>query len=232
MDIPRPERVVILALIGLLIAGSAYMTFKWFLGYPEPAAVEVETGPRLPGMTHGAVAEAGESSRVPGSPAVPAEKEKPKIWVHVAGKVVNPGVYQLEKGARVQEAVLVAGGQAEGGRADLLNLAAPLADGEKVYVPSQVEVKAAEGSGIPPTWGSGMTGGSGGALAAGKTKLNPNLASPEALETLPGIGPALAQRIVRYRQAQGPFKRLDDLKKVPGIGERKYDELKGYLVLP
>lgn len=130
------------------------------------------------------------------------------LVVHVAGAVLDPGLVELVPGSRVAEAIELAGGATDEADLDALNLAAPVADGQQVYVPR-------EGEAVPPA-----TDGSGGAEpgAPGEALVNINTADAAGLETLPGIGPALAERIVSWRNENGPFPSVDALTNVSGIG--------------
>ncbi|EGQ73813.1 DNA topoisomerase TopA [Actinomyces sp. oral taxon 448 str. F0400] len=140
------------------------------------------------------------------------------LLVHVAGAVGAPGVVSLPEGARVVDAIEAAGGAREDADTDQLNLARPVVDGEQVRVPVVGEVLEAASPG--PQASSTASGGSG----AGP--INVNTATASELEALPGIGPALAERIVSHREANGPFKSLDDLTDVPGIGKAKLEALR------
>jgi competence protein ComEA len=132
------------------------------------------------------------------------------LIVHVAGAVASPGVFELPKGSRVKDAIDAAGGAIDGADLDSINLAAPIADGEKIFVPKP-------GEGVPPDQGStGATGG----------KVNLNSATQSQLEELPGVGPVLAQRMLEYRQKKGRFSSVRQLMEVEGIGDKKYDSLK------
>ena len=140
-----------------------------------------------------------------------------QLVVDVAGAVRRPGLYHLAAGTRIADAVAAAGGAT--GKADvtLVNLAAPLADGEQVLVPARGAAggAAGEASGAPsPT-----------------APLDLNTASADQLDALPGVGPATAQKIIDYRQTHGPFRSIDELEGVPGIGPSKLAQLKG-LVIP
>jgi competence protein ComEA len=143
-----------------------------------------------------------------------------KLVVDVVGAVRRPGLYRVSTGSRVADAVRAAGGLL--GRADplLVNLAAPVSDGEQVLVASR---------GAAPGAAAGATGG-----VAAPTPTSPvhlNTATAEQLDTLPGIGPVTAQKIVAFRQQHGPFASLDGLDAISGIGPARIDELKG-LALP
>lgn len=133
------------------------------------------------------------------------------LIVHVAGAVASPGVFELHKGSRVKDAIQAAGGSIDGADLDSINLAAPISDGEKVFVP-----KAGEAAPADQTSAGAPSGG----------KINLNSANQGQLEELPGVGPVLAQRILEYRQKKGRFSSVRQLMEVEGIGNKKYDSLK------
>ena len=140
------------------------------------------------------------------------QEEPVTLVVHVDGMVGTPGVYELTEGARVSDAVTAAGGLAEGADTSSLNLAAPLADGEKVHVP-------AEGEEVMTSSGDASSGG----------LVNLNSAGVEQLDELPGVGEATARAIIEDREANGPFTTPEDLMRVSGIGEKKYAKLEGMI---
>ena len=144
--------------------------------------------------------------------AAPAPRAAKLLVVDVAGAVRRPGLYRLSPGTRIADALSHAGGPTPKADVNLVNLAAPLADGEQVVVPVR-----------------GAAAAAGGASPAAPIDLNS--ASAEQLDALPGIGPATAAKIVAFRQAHGPFRSVDELDGVPGIGAARIAELKG-LVLP
>lgn len=150
-----------------------------------------------------------------------AEREPTEIVVHVAGAVVQPGVYRLAPGSRVDDAVGIAGGPLGSAALDGLNLARILADGEQVYVLTADEV--ASGAGPPSNTG----GGAAGSAAGGQVDINRATASE--LEELPGVGPATAQKIVDDREANGPFGKPEDLMRVPGIGPKKFESMREFV---
>lgn len=141
-----------------------------------------------------------------------------RVLVHVVGAVARAGVVELVDGARVHDAIDAAGGAT--GDADLaqLNLAAPVADGQRVAVPRFGEVLA------PAAAGGAAGGGTGGVDASGLVNLN--TATGAQLEELPGIGPTLAEAIIAERERSGGFEKVEDLQKVRGIGEKRFAELR------
>ncbi len=145
------------------------------------------------------------------------------VVVDVVGAVRRPGLYRLDQGARIADAVSRAGGATQKADLALINLAAPLADGEQVVVPRR-------GTAAP-----GAPAAGGGSSAAGGTStggpVHLSTATLEQLDSLPGIGPVTAQKILDYRQKHGAFTSVDELDAVPGIGPARLDQLKD-LVAP
>jgi competence protein ComEA len=139
--------------------------------------------------------------------------------VHVAGAVRRPGVYRLSAGARVQDAVRRAGGARPGADVNGINLAAKVVDGQQVVVPSRGRAGAA------PATGAIAAGGAPGAASAGPP-ISLNSATAEQLDTLDGVGPATAQKIIAWRTQHGGFRSIADLGQVPGIGPKKLAALR------
>ena len=173
--------------------------------------------------------EAEEEKQNPPEQEFPEDKEPELIFVHVCGAVVSPGVYGMEADARVYEAVSCAGGLREDAAGEAVNQAQKVNDGERIYIPTREE--AAEGL-IPKTEGdtasaAGSTGESGGAQTGSTDgKVNINIASAEELKTLSGIGDTRAESIIRYREEQGGFQRIEDLMNVEGIKEGVFEKIK------
>ena len=145
----------------------------------------------------------------------PSPSPAPPVTVHVAGAVQNPGVYRLEAGARVEEAIAAAGGFADGADRDSLNLAARLQDGQQVVVRS---ASTASVPGVPPATG-----------AVGKVRLNS--ASRLELESLPGIGPVTAQRIAERRERLGPFTSVEQLRDERLVNGPTFERLRDLVTL-
>ncbi|HEU4962664.1 MAG TPA: ComEA family DNA-binding protein [Bacilli bacterium] len=145
------------------------------------------------------------------------ESSKPvgQVKVHVKGEVNNPGVYQLPADSRIVDAIEAAGGAKEQGDVNRLNLAAVVADGSEVIVPSVVEEQAASATVSGTQTGIDI-----------QTKINLNTATVEQLDTLSGIGSTRAKAIVEYRERQGRFLTVDDLLNVPGFGVKMVDKIR------
>jgi competence protein ComEA len=134
-----------------------------------------------------------------------------RLYVDVAGEVRRPGLYRVARGSRVAAAVGMAGGFTRSADSTQVNLAAPLQDGQQVIVPAR---------------GAGGAAASGADAGAGKRPVSLATATAEDLDSLDGIGPTLAQRIVQYRQAHGGFHSVDELRQVDGIGDKRFQQLK------
>lgn len=170
----------------------------------------------------------GETADAEGAPPAPPPTV---VLVHVAGAVVTPGVYSLQEGQRVVDAVRAAGGPKPEAALDSINLAQPLSDGQRLYVPTRKEVAGTPTGGVysggKPFTPPGGAGGGG----TGGISVNPNTATLAELDAIPGIGPVLAERIIVWRTANGPFKTVEELTNVSGIGDKTLQDLKPYLTL-
>jgi competence protein ComEA len=140
---------------------------------------------------------------------------RPRLVVHVVGAVRRQGLYRLEDGARIADALRRAGGATRRADLSLVNLAAPVSDGTQVVVPKRAPPTTADGGG---------GGGEDDATTAGPVHLN--TATIEQLDELPGVGPVTAQKIVEYREQHGAFSSVDDLDAIPGIGPARLEQLR------
>lgn len=148
------------------------------------------------------------------------EENIEKVKVYIIGEVNRPGVVELEFGARIEDAIILAGGTTNKSDLSKVNLAYILEDGQKIIIPS-IDDKSEED--IGNVIGEGV-------LNEDKNeKININKADINELCKLSGVGEALAQKIINYRNENGKFKNIEDLKNVSGIGDKKYDSLKDYI---
>lgn len=153
------------------------------------------------------------------------EQEKTeRIWIHVCGQVVSPGVYELAPGSRVYEAIEAAGGLLEEAASDALNMAMELTDGQQLRVPTREEAEAI-GAIFDPSSCLGAQSIPG-ARGSGEGRINLNTAGKEELMQLSGIGEARAEAIVAYRTEHGPFRRIEDIMKVSGIKEAAFEKIR------
>lgn len=193
---PGRRGAAVLVLVAL--AGALAAGVLAWHGRPQPEAVAP-----APVLTAAA----------PGAPAGPSAAAT-SLVVAVTGRVRNPGVVSVPAGARVIDAVKAAGGPLPGADLALLNLARKVADGELVVVGAPAGAPGgAAGTGVPPPAGDG-------------TPVDLNAATLADLDTLPGVGPVLAQRILDWRTEHGPFASVDQLGDVPGIGESRLAQLR------
>lgn len=146
-------------------------------------------------------------------------EEKSVIKVYVTGEVMAPGVIELEEGARIQDAIEGAGGiKAEANLKDI-NLAYEVADGEKIYIPNGSEI-------VEEVSEQASSGSSSSSSSNSNGKININKATATELTSVPGIGESTAQKIIAYREENGKFKTIEDIKNVSGIGDSKYNSMK------
>lgn len=150
-------------------------------------------------------------------------EEKEYIKIHIAGQVKIPGIIELEYGARISDAIEKAGGLTEFASLKNVNLAYKLEDGQKLYIPSTEE----DVESILMENGENIIKESN-ILGSSKT-ININKADESELEEIPGVGPAMASKIVNYRKENGEFKTIEDLKNISGIGEKKFEAMREYI---
>jgi competence protein ComEA len=224
----QPDRRAVTAVaVAVVLAGL--ITAWWVLSArPRHLAVQsspagaftVSTGPTAASGTSGSAGPSpGGASTGSGSTSATGSTAPPLV-VDVAGKVRRPGVYRLAAGSRVIDALRAAGGARRGASTTSLNLAAQLQDGEQVLV------------GVPAQPGAAQPGvGAAGTGAAAGGPVNLNTATLEQLETLPGVGPVLAQRILDWRTQHGSFTSIEQLDEVSGIGPAKFGELRDAVTL-
>ncbi|HBS08760.1 MAG TPA: competence protein ComEA [Microbacterium sp.] len=177
---------------------------RWGVG----AVVILALGGLAIAVIVGIVRGAGSAQSLAPAPVTVATAST-SLYVHVSGAVNAPGLYVLHADARVVDAVAAAGGLAEDAEATGVNLARPVSDGEQVIVPRVGEAPAAGPAGV---------------TADGRVNLNS--ADEGALDTLPGVGPAIAGRIIEWREANGRFASVDDLLSVSGIGPKMLESLR------
>ncbi|WP_115727595.1 ComEA family DNA-binding protein [Actinomyces culturomici] len=223
--LPSMRSVLVLVVVLVLVAGVGL----WRAMAPSFAGPDGAESGRAPGAESGALANGGKNPGGVDEATAEAEEGSASgadvsasdgavlLVVHVAGAAVSPGVVRVPAGSRVVDAIDAAGGPAADADLDALNLARPVVDGERIAVPRIGEsppAQASEGPIFADPSGSGAPGSDTGARSC----IDLNTAPPSVLEGLDGVGPALAERIARFRESSGPFASVDDLDAVPGIG--------------
>lgn len=223
--------VALVVVIAVVMLGGRFLLARQD-AVPEPVAAVAAEGER-----EGFVGEAGPSGEADGAkgvdgtaaptaaPAAPQETAAPEVTVHVVGQVRSPGVVTLPGGSRVADALERAGGETR--KADLaaVNLARPLVDGEQIVVPKPGEAPVAAPPAGATGAGASAGAGPGAAPGTGAALVNLNTADLATLETLPGVGPVLAQRIMDWRLEHGQFAAVEELGEVSGIGDKTYEQL-------
>jgi competence protein ComEA len=188
----------------LLLAALVLVLLLLGARFLLPAGTTTPAAPLLPPPTGLGTGAAGPSARV---------------VVDVVGAVRRPGLYRLSDGSRIADAIARAGGATRRAALAQVNLAAPLADGEQVVVPLRGTPAAA-----PAATGSGASAG------APSAPIQLSTATLEQLDSLPGVGPATAQKILDYRTKHGAFSSVDELDAVPGIGPKRLEQLRDLVV--
>lgn len=230
----------------LVLASAAVLGFRLASGQAQVSSLAVPpvAGPGADARASGPVTAsrsgpdgaAMSTAEASGAPprGTPAAAESPAAagpTVHVVGAVKRPGLYRLAAGARVDDAVRAAGGAEAGAALAALNLAAPLTDGTQLHVPGRGEAAvgpyAAQGAAPPGDGAAPAPGAARVPAAPSSAPVRINTASQAELEALPGVGPALAQRIIAFRDSHGRLQGEQDLDAVPGIGPAMLEKLRG-----
>jgi competence protein ComEA len=192
---------------GLLLVAALLVGARFVVRAGTPA------GAPAPPIVGSAEDPTGAGSVSAGASPAPSTR----LVVYVVGAVRRPGLYRVPQGSRVADAVARAGGVTRKADPAALNLAAPVADGEQVLVPARLPRAVAEAQGAPTP-----------GVPVGPIQLSS--ATAEQLDSLPGIGPATAQKILDYRAEHGAFRSVDELDEVPGIGPTRVEQLRGLVV--
>lgn len=188
--------------------GTASVTGAWWLLRSSPPPVERS----LPYASSGVRPASGPEADTAGAVPATSSAQPATAVVHVAGAVVRSGLVRVPVDARVADALAAAGGVVADADPDALNLAARVVDGARIYVPRRGEVVS-------------VSAGAGAQVSADQP-IDVNAADAAALDSLPGIGPSLARAIVAFRDAHGPFRSVDSLLDVPGIGTAKLEQFR------
>jgi len=197
-----------------VLLGGLLLVVALLVGARFVVRAGTPSGAPAPPIVGSAEDQAG-AAPTPAADALPGASTR--LVVYVVGAVRRPGLYKVPQGSRVADAVARAGGVTRNADRAALNLAAPVADGQQVLVPARLPraVAAAQGAPVP-------------GVPAGPVQLSS--ATAEQLDSLPGIGPATAQKILDYRTEHGAFRSVAELDEVPGIGPTRVEQLEGLVV--
>ena len=230
-------RIALLVVCLACLLGSGFVLLKGRQSAPPPILFAAPP------------AAAGANTPDAAAPVGSGSKRPKRLYVDVAGAVRRPSLYLLPPNSRVMQAVLAAGGPTPAADMDAVNLAQPVTDGEKVFVPRRgaVPVSAPPGvpsampaasarvTALPPVPSAAKSAKASGGSRSGKMgpgeQIGLNSATVEQLERLPSVGPSMAARIIAYRQQCGGFAKIEDLTLVTGIGPKKYAKIAPFLTL-
>jgi len=222
------------SLVGVYAASLALV---WTLGYGWGRSSSASSSMQTAGVSTQGSVEVIDLNQPPKPEAAPTEPTTPtepapsaEVVVHVSGAVKRAGVYRLAPDSRVADAIEQAGGATQNADLDALNLAEPLQDGQKIHVPRKGEASAPTLASVAPSR-TPRSAPQAAATATTQFPINLNTATAEQLEAIPGIGPVLAQRIIEYRQTRGRFQSVDELLEVRGIGPKRLESMRPYVVV-
>jgi len=247
-QLTRAQTIGIVALL-IVVTGWVGVTVLHTGQTPSTPGIVVREAQSASGPIPPHADPSGSQLPAPSSAAAPGTPDS-EIVVHVAGAVQKPGVYRLKPGARNDDAVHAAGGFTASANPDAINLAAHTEDGSQLYIPTRAErpsggidpqapaplPSASRGASVAPTSHTKSAKGSGASTHSSNKltdpsqgQINLNTADSAQLQRIPGIGPAMAERILAYRRTAGHFQSPDDLLQISGIGDKKYQKMKPFL---
>ena len=204
----KKEQIVILIVVFIIIISLGLKIVMGKIVKPSSLIVELDTIEEFELTTHEIILD--------------EEDDNEEIMVHISGQVYKPGIIILESGKRLVDAIELAGGLKKDADLDRINLAKKLSDEEKIYIPKMGEEINLE----IETVSMESTGGG----SSGTGKVNINTCSKEELISLPGIGEVIAGRIIEYR-SNNPFRSIDDIKSVSGIGDKKFEGIQELIIV-
>lgn len=244
-SLTRKETVGLMALLAIVLLIVGGMVAKTLSTASSPGITLRETFPQPPAAPPPVRPPANALSSAPASEPDTASQ----VVVHVAGAVKKPGVYHLPNGARGEDALKAAGGPTANANTDAINLAARVEDGSQLYFPNRkeqpeggassesisspaVSMKTPAQGGVKTGSRATHKGGKPGKLTdPSQGRINLNTASAEELQRLPGVGPAMAERLLEFRKENGGFQSVEDLLQVSGIGDKKFAKMQPFVTV-
>ena len=197
LNLTKEQQLIILGLIASIVVGLGIMAFRHFAGQSFGGGIVIEK----PKGGHSMI-------------------QTPTVMVHVSGAVGREGVYKLNSGDRLLDALELAGGALPNADLSAVNLAETVKDGERVIIPlKRIVIERASGNQDIRVLGTSLR------------KVNLNTADEKALDSLPGVGPATAKAIIEYRRTNGPFARIEQIMEIPRFGRAKFEKLKDRIAI-
>ncbi len=215
MELTKNEQKALIVIIFFLLAGAGVRIYGNFRGESNVIPVNKYSEP---------VATSNPLELPTSVEESPTPQKTKNIIAHICGGVKSPGVYTLPENSRVKDFIDAAGGASKDGIIDAINLARIVRDGEKIVIPQTGKTSACN-----------ETGGTGSepvpqiSPEENKGKIDINTGTLADLDSIPGIGPVIAQRIIDHRNTNGNFKSVEDIKEVKGIGEKTFEKIKDYI---
>ncbi len=229
VKVPKAVLIILMILVigGIVAAGYFTKRGKKLPDAEQVTALPAATGEELlTGVDGNALSERGSADSTPPVGSAAVLPTPVRLVIHITGAVRHEGVYWLEQGFIVQDAVEAAGGLLSGADTKSINLAMRLNDGMHIHVPYEYE----EDKNWLPDSGHAL-GPDGSSGQSGETRVNINTAALAELTTLNGIGESTAAEIIAYREEHGRFEKIEDIMKVPGIKEAKFNRIKKYITV-
>jgi competence protein ComEA len=217
LELTKNEQKALLVIIFFLLAGAGVRIYSNFNGDSNVIPVNKYAEP-LPTANPVELPTSKEES------PTPQIKETKDIIAHICGGVKNPGVYSLPENSRVKDFIDAAGGVSKDGVIDAINLARMVRDGEKIVIPQAGKTATGNENGGTVSEPDAQI-----SPEENKGKVDINAATLADFDSIPGIGPVIAQRIIDYRKTKGIFKSVEDIKEVKGIGEKTFEKIKNYI---
>lgn len=218
INLSKKQLTIMIGIVAIIIFVIVYYIYK--ISIPEESYEQLDI------VGTGALVDP-ENNQEQGKVNVENKQEEiDLIVIHIAGEVKNPGIVKIKEGARIADVIEKAGGLTEKANITNINLAYIIEDGQKITIPSKEQdtqeyILKESGEGIMEENSKTNT------ASTKNTTVNINKASKEELQTLQGIGESTAQKIIDYREQNGNFKQIEDIKNVPGIGDSKFEAIKG-----
>ncbi len=215
LELTKNEQKALMIIIFFLLAGAGVRIYGNFKGESNVIPVNKYSEPVATSNPLELPTQMSES---------PAPQKQKNIIAHICGGVKSPGVYTLPENSRVKDFIYAAGGTSKDGIVDAINLARIVGDGEKIVIPQAGKTGSGNENGstaLEPVMQNSPE--------EHKGKININTATLADLDSIPGIGPVIAQRIIDHRNGNGNFKSVEDIKNVKGIGEKTFEKIKDYI---